>query len=399
MKRLRLIILLLPVIAFAARAVEPACSSDSLPGAFSGPLQWRVGAELSGGYVPQTGAYIRGNNPFDKTITGYVSGAIRADFSFNPDSRWGRMYKDVYQGIGVNLQSFMASDLLGTPASVYVYQGAPFLRFSNRLSLGYEWKFGAAFGWKHYQNYSLTDNAVVSTPVTAHMGLGLKLRYRLSTSWQLSVGAEVTHFSNGNTSWPNSGINAVTASVGLAYVINGDTPDFSHSRSAIDDADRQSWFYDIVAFGAWRKRAVEIQGLPELCPGKFAVAGVQIAPMRRFNRWFAAGVALDMQWDESAGLEPYWVDNTHDETIKFYRPPFGKQINAGLSAHAELTMPIFSVNAGMGYDIISPHGNKRFYQSLTLKTFVTKRLFLNVGYRLSRFKDPQNLMLGLGYRL
>ena len=165
------------------------------------------------------------------------------------------------------------------------------------------------------------------------------------------------------------------------------------------EADRPSWFYDIVAFGAWRKRAVDINDTPELCPGKFAVAGLQFAPMRRFNRWFAAGAALDMQWDESAGIEPYWVDGTFDENIKFYRPPFGKQINVGLSAHAELTMPIFSVNAGLGYDFINPQGNKRFYQSLTLKTFITKRLFINVGYRLSRFKDPQNLMLGLGVRL
>ena len=33
------------------------------------------------------------------------------------------------------------------------------------------------------------------------------------------------------------------------------------------------------------------------------------------------------------------------------------------------------------------------------QTFLTKYLYINVGYRLGEFRDPQNLMLGLGVRL
>lgn len=121
--------------------------------------------------------------------------------------------------------------------------------------------------------------------------------------------------------------------------------------------------------------------------------------MRTLNRFVAVGAALDMQWDEGAGLAPYWVEGSTGDNIHFYRPPFGRQLNVGLSAHAELTMPIFAVNVGLGYDFVSPYDEKRFYQSLTLKTFVTDKLFLNVGYRLGSFKTPQNLMLGIGIRL
>ncbi len=121
--------------------------------------------------------------------------------------------------------------------------------------------------------------------------------------------------------------------------------------------------------------------------------------MRRLNRWVAVGPSLDIQFDESAGLEPYWVQWTTGDDIKFHRPPFGKQLSAGLSAHAELTMPIFSVNAGIGYDFVNPAGNQRFYQSLALKAFVTRHIYVNVGYRLGDFKRPQNLMLGAGVRI
>ena len=98
-------------------------------------------------------------------------------------------------------------------------------------------------------------------------------------------------------------------------------------------------------------------------------------------------------------MADYWVDGFDTDDIRFYQPPFSKQISLGISGRAELTMPIFSVNVGIGYDFVNPKGNKAFYQSLALKTFVTKNLYLNVGYRVGSFKDPQNLMLGLGVRL
>ena len=61
-------------------------------------------------------------------------------------------------------------------------------------------------------------------------------------------------------------------------------------------------------------------------------------------------------------------------------------------------MPIFSVGVGLGYNVLGSVGSKRFYQMLTLKTYIAGDLFLNVGYKLHDFKTPSNLMLGLGYR-
>lgn len=386
--------------AIASCSFAYGASSDSIPDGFSMPMEWRTGVEVTPAWVPGTNDFLKGNNPEGKRISANLSGDIRADFSFNPESRQGMLYKGLYQGIGVGFNSFFADKLLGTPVSAYVYQGAPFFHISDRLWLGYEWQFGAAFGWKHYDEQIADNNAAVSTYVTAHMGIGVKLHYRFSERWQMSFGVSANHYSNGNTSWPNSGVNSIGASVGIAYVINPQKKAMSVPASLEEDADRGSWLYDIMAFGAWRKRIVTVGNPAEaqLCPGKFGVVGLQFSPMRRLNRWVAVGPALDMQWDESAGLDSYWVDGSDGDNLKFERPPFGKQISIGLSAHAELTMPIFSVNVGMGYDIVNPKGDKAFYQSLTLKTFITRHIFINTGYRLGSFKDPQNLMLGVGVR-
>lgn len=288
---------------------------------------------------------------------------------------------------------------LGNPVSIYVYQGMPFLRVGQAFSLGYEWQFGTAMGWKHIGDGHSDNMSPVSTAVTAHMALGLRARYKLSSSWEAVASVMATHFSNGNTSYPNAGVNMVSVSLGMAYLINHPTGLSSPSAEMVMKSDRQGWMWDVTMFGALRKRIVTLpEGKKVLCPGRFAVAGLQVSPLWSINRYVAIGPSLDLQWDESANLNNNWVEGTQDESIKFYRPGFGSQVSAGVSAHAELTMPVFAVNAGIGVEIFTPRGDKRFYQMLTLKTFITRNLYLNTGYRLGDFRDPQNLMLGLGWR-
>lgn len=397
MRMLRLMICIMAVSAVSA--VMASARGDSVAAWYSCPLGWRVGVEANPAWVAPTNKFLRGVNRDSKPVDMNFSGSLRADFRFAPDSKEGLLYKGLYQGVGVGVNTFFDGSLLGTPAAAYIFQGAPVVRFSRRLWLGYEWRFGAAFGWNHYHKDEMYPNLSVSTNVTAMLGLGLKLNYELSDRWQVSAGVNATHYSNGNTSLPNSGINSVGATVGVAYAFDSRSKEAETPTRLTEEADRGRWLYDIMAYGAWRRHTATVEESPQLCPGRFGIVGLQFMPLRKFNRWFAAGPSLDLQWDEGAGLEPYWIPGTSGDGILFSRPPFGKQISVGVSAHAELTMPIFTVDAGVGYDFVSPHGARRFYQSLALKTFLTRHLYLNVGYRLGNFKDPQNLMLGVGVRL
>lgn len=377
-------------------------ASDTIPSGFQRTLQWRVGAEIRPAWVPGTNGFLKGNNPEMNIIRSSFSGGARVDFSFDSSTREGMLYRGLYQGLGIVGNTFFSNSLLGTPVSAYVYQGAPIVRFNEKVWLGYEWQFGAAFGWKHYNPETADNNAVVSTSVTAHMGIGVKLHYSLSDRWNMSFGLMANHYSNGNTSWPNAGVNTIGATIGISYTLTHKSKDTTIADTGmIEDADKGQWHYDVMAYGAWRKRVVSVAGRldPQLCPGKFGIAGLQFSPLRSLNRWVAVGPSLDMQWDEGAGLSSYWVDGTSGDMVKFRRPPFGRQVSVGLSAHAELTMPVFAVNVGVGYDFVSPKGDKAFYQSLSLKTFITKKVYLNTGYRLGSFKEPQNLMLGIGLRL
>ncbi len=312
----------------------------------------------------------------------------------------------VYQGLGLSVNTFFQSSTVGTPVGVYAFQGAPFAVVNERLSFDYEWNFGATFGWKRTTSGDdIHSNLVVGSSTNAYLNLGIMARYAVTSRLAITAGLNLSHYSNGNTSWPNPGVNTIGARLGLVYTPGTGLPGL-RSPFAGDADFTQGVSYDITLFGAWRKAyfpaddgAFTELGEQALLPGHFGVAGVNIAPMWDIHPTFRAGLSADLQWSENTGLTPYHIPDTYGEDAKFTRPPFFKQVSLGLSARAELVMPIFSLNVGLGYGLAGPTETRKFYQTVNLKTYIYGPAYLNIGYRLVEFHSPSNLMLGIGVTL
>lgn len=332
------------------------------------------------------------------------SAQLKYSFQFT-DPKIRNYYPRGYQGIGVGIYSFgfpgvesgkKGSRYIGNPFSLYVFQGAPFYRFGNSFSLNYEWQFGASFGWKPYSDYNRWFNLNVGSRVNAYLNIGFYLNWNVSQRVELTGGLSLSHFSNGNTSWPNPGVNSVGVRVGMIYYLNrniGNIPEVA------DTLKKKKLDYDISLWVSARKRVYKGGEKPVLLNGRFGCAGIGFAPMVRFGQWIKTGGSLDLQWDESSDLKKNYIEGTTTEDIKFYRPSVWHQLSLGISAHAELHMPVFALNVGIGYNIVAPEENRGTYQNLTLKTYLWKKLYLNVGYQLRNFSQQSNLMLGLGMTL
>lgn len=358
----------------------------------------QIGFDIRPGYVVPTNSFLAGDNAQQKAIDQSLSLHLKYAFRFSPNSCLGKLYPSAYQGIGVSYSTFSRPDELGNPVTVYVFQGAPLMQFSRRLSLDYEWNFGASFGWKKYDELYNQKNMAIGSEINAYINLGFFLNWQLHPQWKLAAGVDFTHFSNGNTHYPNGGLNAIGGRIGVVRT-------FDATDGAAGAAGSKRLFiephvsYDLVVYGATRKKGFVKDNVPSLVPGSFGIIGLNFAPMYNLNNYFRAGLSVDAQYDESANIKDYKLERTYSDELKFHRPPFRKQFAVGVSFRAELVMPIFSINAGLGRNLIcSGDDTQGFYQILALKTYVTRHLFLHVGYQLSKFKDPNNLMLGLGYR-
>lgn len=383
------------LLAFSATAALQATPADSAE------VKHHFGADIRGGY-----AFSSSGTDLDVSWyrpTEYHTAAslhLKYAFSYGESTRTGRMYPGAYQGVGLGVNAFCTSHEAMLPVSVYLFQGAPIKRFSRRFSLGYEWNFGASFGW-HKSSYDrdFESNLIVGSKVNAVINLGLLLDYKLTSSLTLRGGIEGTHFSNGNTSLPNPGVNTLGLRLGVVYTPGQDS--FASDKKGVEsedfDASVRGMGYDLLLYGAWRKAIIENGDDKYPVPGHFGVAGISFAPMWQFNRYIRAGLSADIQYDESSNLGAHKVEDTSYDDPKFYRQPFHECLMGGVSARAELVMPVFSINVGLGRNLVAVKVNRHFYQTMNLKLRLPARFWLNIGYRLHDFHRPDNLIFGLGY--
>lgn len=333
--------------------------------------------------MPTHGFY-NGWNPAHKPIrTGGT-----ADMQFGISDPSG----GVYQGFGVAAHTFFADDLLGTPATLYLFQGAPLMSLTESLALGYEWNLGLSCGWK--------DNAAVTvSPLNVYINVAALFTWRLDRYWDMTFGPEYTHFSNGDTKFPNGGANTINFRVGVRRRFQP-AETITPERIFAADSERKGiterLSYDLTLLGGWRAdRTIDKDGL-HIFNKAFPTASLSFNPLYSFNGYFAAGPSLDLVYDRSADLL------VSEGSILEY-PSFLQQTSAGLSARAELRMPIFAVNIGIGYslpltDYTRYSDLKALYGIFSLKAFMTRRLFFNISYRLSSVLYSHNLLFGVGWR-
>ena len=388
-----------------------AARSDSV----SYPLVSRLSLESGVDYVaPSTRDEIRGEIPPEKKVNVNTAIPVSLKYSFSfTDPHISHFLKGGYQGVSLGILNLggaqphgadKANRNIGYPVLAYVFQGGPFWHIRPGLSMNYEWNFGASFGWKPYSDFNKYFDLAVGSKVNAYLNLNFSLQWQLNPHLGLMAGVAVSHFSNGNTSFPNPGINSFGLRVGLNYILNPiekvptnilaqgvkkeRQPDTIKRKRRVD--------YDVSVWASTRKRVYRGGDEPVLLKGHFACAGIGFAPMVKLNQWWKVGGSLDLQWDQSSDLKKNYISGDTTEDIKFSKPDFWRQVTVGLSAHGELRMPIFAVNVGIGYNLVAPWENRGSYQNITLKTYVCPFLYLNVGYQLRNFYQQSSLMLGLG---
>lgn len=368
-----------------------------------------VGGDVRGAYVLSSSNNLLFGNQDAETFTGlhpseYIRSmmSVHAKYSFGYTSatRAGRLYPEAYQGMGMSVTRFSKTRPVGTPVSLYFFQGAPIKHFSPRLSMGYEWNFGISAGWhKSTMAVAPDANIFVGSRFNAYINLGFVLDYRLTDALTLRGGVEMTHFSDGNTSLPNPGVNAVGARIGVSYAL-GNGKDIPAAVPPLpEEVVRPHWSYDILAYGSASKKAVTIEDRRVVVPGKFGLCGLMFSPMRTVNQYFRYGGALDLKYDAGTNLQSHIREGSTPHDVMVSLAPFRKRLIAGLSARAELVMPIFSVNVGLGRNLLCVSSARKFYQIANLRIHPFRSVWLNIGYQLHNFRHPDNLVLGIGYTI
>ena len=391
--------ILMMALLVSAAVDTAAQEADSLQ--VGGPMIHRVEADVLPSIILHTNQYLRGNNPEGRTMNHAFTARLKYAFQRPQDNERTAVYKGAYQGVGVAYHDFNRQ--LGNPVSAFIFQGARIVGMAPRVSLNYEWNLGLTFGWHPFDVNDNPENKVIGSKVTAYIDVDLYLRWQLADCLDVNLGGSITHFSNGNTTIPNAGLNVLGGRVSVAYYVNRRLNRQLHTQ--VVSPLRRHVDCDLVLYGAWRKQGFYFDQGPVALPGSYGVFGFTLNPLYHLNHWFNAGVSVDGVYDRSANLyfDGDYIVGEGEQDAKWEhvrRPAAIKQMALGLSARAEFVMPYFTINLGYGHNIVNARGGlKGWYQMLALKVGLSRRIFANIGYSLHDFKYPNHLMLGAGVHL
>ena len=353
------------------------------------------------GFVFKSNKFFKRDNLVMKNAGFFNAIHLKYGFKFAPESRINQIYPGSYQGIGLAYNTLGFKKELGNPISLYLFHGGRIGTISPLVSFNYEWNFGLSFGWHPYDAHTNLYNSVIGSRVNAYMNINSYLAWTLSRYLDLNTGISLSHFSNGNTKFPNAGVNTAAIKLGISYFFNRELDYGNQTRIDIPDFPKH-WSYDLLLFGSWRRKGVYIGNDHVAVPDKFSVAGFNFSPMYNLSYRFKTGFSIDGIYDASTDVrEKSSSSNTKtmNNNVEYEYPSFSHQIAMGVSGRMEYVMPYFNINFGIGANVLHKGKDlKGWYQILALKVNMTQNMYLNVGYNLQNFKDPNYLMLGLGYR-
>lgn len=345
--------------------------------------------------LTQHHGFYRGENVTGRPVSAATSAHLQYAFSFPASSEFGKMFPTSYQGIGVAGYSFFNHEAIGSPWALYIFQGARIAQLTENLSLDYEWNFGVSSFWK--------PSIAVGTKVNAYINAGVLLSWYPLPDWKFSAGLDFTHFSNGDTTLPNVGVNTFGARFTASRSFGGglvQSPDRPFRNKLTEKSFFKRTSLDVILCGAWYEESITYKGKDRMVDGKFGVLALHVNPLYKVTHYLSVGPSIDVQFNEGINIADHIAGvNPVTDIMKFHRPPLSEQLAAGLSARVEFHAPIFSINFGVGHNIIYKGEELGgLYYILALKSFVYQGLFIHTGLKIADSTSSNNLLLGLGWR-
>lgn len=144
---------------------------------------------------------------------------FQLDFSrlFTSQKAWSNC--NCYSRVGLTFHYFdyRNPDILGHSYNLVLF-AEPYFNFKNRFRLSLRGGMGLNYLDKVYDEESNPKNLYYSSSISGILNLALNLNYMLKENYQLNLGINYNHISNGGMKLPNKGMNFPTLSIGMDYI-------------------------------------------------------------------------------------------------------------------------------------------------------------------------------------
>ena len=316
-----------------------------------------------------------------------------ADYSSSP---YASICRHPEMGVGFQVDALSGIAAANGPGmgniySLYGYIDRPLLVLGG-FSFGYSGEFGLGFMFRNrYDPVTNPWNVVISSPVNAHISLGLQAQYAISERYDAGIGFFFNHHSNGAVTFPNYGLNAFE----LALRLGMKSP--RSEVAPVDDGFKRHFQFGIQVSGGimsneanyWR--SIEEEGV--WVNDRYPKYAVEVNALYRYCRTHATGLGADLFFTP-------FCDKIaeHDGRGETYDP-----VSYGISILHEFSYRNFSTMVGLGRYLHHNDGlarNKILYQLVTVKYYFPQMadMYTGIVLKAHKFKAAESIQVCVGKR-
>jgi hypothetical protein len=308
----------------------------------------------------------------------------------------------VYEaGVGLMAIDFPATEELGRPITVYGFTHLPLGGVAG-TEFRFDAALGAALGWREFHPVHNPFQLAIGSPVTAFFQAEVAAVHAIGPDLDLTFSVGYRHFSNGNLSLPNRGINTLPVEVGLRARTSGlgpETGQMPRAPGASLATPSSHWSLHLQPFLGVRTFAADL-GHADLGTSyvrqRLPVAGAHLRADRTFNGTLTVAALANLTWDAGAfrGPEVPSLDVVPLEGRAAFS--FG----SGVSLLVD-TGPAW-LEAGLGYALFDAGGRRgipRLHQRLGVHLQVSEQVRPFLALRALSFDRPDFIEWGVAIRL
>lgn len=364
-------------------------------------------SNLRGTVSLQYGKFL-GTNEYLKSLThrDFIGASAELTVQTDGSKEWHKRFGRPYYGGGIVAFDFLKNSHMGSPFAIYgTFGGA--MKETKKSSWNYETSGGFAFNWNRYDLEKGYLNPTLGSSVSIYVNLGVNYTYYLGKHFDMSLGMNFNHFSNGALRLPNKGMNMFSPKLSLTYHL--DERQF-HPKDSLSAFDKYSTL-DVNVMGGVRHSIFlgkdegfeyEDVDLAQKYKGKYSQNwGLETVYHRQITYKSSVGLGIGLLYDEDYNTR-FFQDVNGDIQIadRFRRD----KLLLNIFPSYRLSISRFTIHIQPGFYIFKKSVERKydksfFYQRVGFQYTVGKNLLIGIGLRSYYFHKADCIEWRLGYRI
>ncbi len=368
---------------------------------------------------PFRGTYLDGGVHFRKFGGAYPAGVnLGFELPSQQQRPWQQYLGNATVGIGLSWMD-LGHKMLGHSVAMYPYVLLDAID-TDYFQLRFKVAGGLAGVTEHWYTqedqdpshyYEPTVNTVFGCFLNVYLNAGFQLNVPITKYLAFGTEFGYIHMSNGRTSMPNIGMNAIYGSVGVTATFNSDVKKKPVQFPSLP----YGWAINITGAAGAQKSAIED-------PGRFFISSLHVGAVYHVNDWYAIGPGLDLFYNgavtknterilfcdgefaedtDADGKDDYFYDCVtcgHEKDIDY---GFHQKVRAGLAINNEFKFGALTAIVDWGLYFYNParHIYADYHKLFKDGPAPKRALIYKSQYGAIAEEAPHYIRFGLKYRV